>query len=163
MGQPLKILFQDDFNKNLRRTVMRYVNLSTILVYRLVSEKVMARFPDYDTLIKGVVCYFSYRNSNQSSWWIMQELNYPLLFFQHEFLISPRLLTNINFSFRQKQWDDCKILVMGILLGSWGFLNRVLEELHCHLIFFHQVPCLLERALDSDVPCGPLMMVHTVY
>lgn len=43
----------DDFNKNLRRTVMRYVNLSTILVYRLVSEKVMARFPDYDTLIKA--------------------------------------------------------------------------------------------------------------
>ena len=67
VGQPLKILFQDDFNKNLRRTVMRYVNLSTILVYRLVSEKVMARFPDYDSLIKGVVSYFSYRNSDQSS------------------------------------------------------------------------------------------------
>ena len=117
MGQPLKILFQDDFNKNLRRTVMRYVNLSTILVYRLVSEKVMARFPDYDSLIKGVVSYFSYRNSNQSSWWIMQELNYPLLFFQHEFLISPRLLTDINFSFRQKQmiakflwWEFCSDL-----------------------------------------------------
>ena len=34
----------DDFNKNLRRTVMRYVNLSTILVYRLVSEKVWRIF-----------------------------------------------------------------------------------------------------------------------
>ena len=31
---------QDDFKKNLRRTVMRYVNLSTILVYRLVSKNV---------------------------------------------------------------------------------------------------------------------------
>ena len=31
---------QGHFQKNLRRTVMRYVNLSTILVYRLVSKKV---------------------------------------------------------------------------------------------------------------------------
>ena len=29
---------------------MRYVNLSTVLVYRLVSRKVMERFPDYETL-----------------------------------------------------------------------------------------------------------------
>ena len=32
---------------------MRYVNLSTILVYRLVSEKVMDRFPDYDSLVQA--------------------------------------------------------------------------------------------------------------
>ena len=32
---------------------MRYVNLSTVLVYRLVSEKVMDRFPDYESLIKA--------------------------------------------------------------------------------------------------------------
>ena len=42
---------QDDFNKNLRRTIMRYVNLSTVLVYRLVSQKVMDRFPDYESLV----------------------------------------------------------------------------------------------------------------
>ena len=45
--------FQDDFNRNLRRTVMRYVNLSTILVYRLVSPVVMERFPDYDSLLNA--------------------------------------------------------------------------------------------------------------
>ena len=33
-------ILQDHFKKNLRRTVMRYVNLSTILVYRLVSRNV---------------------------------------------------------------------------------------------------------------------------
>ena len=30
---------------------MRYVNLSTVLVYRLVSGKVMERFPDYESLV----------------------------------------------------------------------------------------------------------------
>lgn len=43
----------DDFKKNLRRTVMRYVNLSSVLVYRLVSEKVMTRFPDYQSLVQA--------------------------------------------------------------------------------------------------------------
>ena len=36
---------QDLFRKNLRRTVIRYVNLSTVLVYRLVSLRVQQRFP----------------------------------------------------------------------------------------------------------------------
>ena len=43
--------FQDSFKKNLRRTVMRYLNLSTILTYPLVSEKVRKRFPSMDTLL----------------------------------------------------------------------------------------------------------------
>ena len=43
--------FQDDFKRNLRRTVMRYVNLSVILVFRLVSSKVHARFPNTQALI----------------------------------------------------------------------------------------------------------------
>ena len=30
---------------------MRYVNLSTVLVYRLVSQKGMDRFPDYESLV----------------------------------------------------------------------------------------------------------------
>ena len=32
---------------------MRYVNLSTILVYRLVSPVVMERFPDYESLVNA--------------------------------------------------------------------------------------------------------------
>ena len=32
---------------------MRYVNLSSILVYRLVSKKVQNRFPDYESLIES--------------------------------------------------------------------------------------------------------------
>ena len=32
---------------------MRYVNLSIVLVFRLVSAKVHARFPDYQSLIKA--------------------------------------------------------------------------------------------------------------
>ncbi len=44
---------KDHFRKNLRRTVMRYVNLSTILVYRLVSLKVKARFPTYREMVEA--------------------------------------------------------------------------------------------------------------
>ena len=32
---------------------MRYVNLSIILVFRLVSKKVMDRFPDYESLVEA--------------------------------------------------------------------------------------------------------------
>ena len=32
---------------------MRYINLSSILVYRLVSKKVQNRFPDYESLIES--------------------------------------------------------------------------------------------------------------
>jgi hypothetical protein len=46
-----KQLFQDDFHRSLRRTVMRYVNLSIVLVFRMVSRKVHNRFPSYQSLI----------------------------------------------------------------------------------------------------------------
>ena len=42
---------QGHFQKNLRRTVMRYVNLSTILVYRLVSKKVTFIYLGRDTAL----------------------------------------------------------------------------------------------------------------
>ena len=44
---------QDDKTFNARRTIMRYVNLSTVLVFRLVSEKVMKKFPDNDSLVQA--------------------------------------------------------------------------------------------------------------
>ena len=47
--------FQSDYHRNLRRTVMRYVNLSTILVFRLVSAKVHARFPDYNSMVRAKI------------------------------------------------------------------------------------------------------------
>ena len=45
------ICLQDDFTRNLRVTVMRYVNLSIVLVFRLVSTKVEERFPTYQSLV----------------------------------------------------------------------------------------------------------------
>merc|ERR1712062_881424 len=41
--------------RTLRRTVMRYVNLSTVLVFRLVAAKVHSRFPDYRSLIQAKI------------------------------------------------------------------------------------------------------------
>ena len=58
---------QAHFQKNLRRTVMRYVNLSTILVYRLVSKKVSIYFlyslfltvkVALDSLVSVCQCYW---------------------------------------------------------------------------------------------------------
>ncbi len=46
-------LLQDPFRRNLRRTVMRYVNLSIILVYRLVSLKVHKRLPTLQSLVES--------------------------------------------------------------------------------------------------------------
>jgi hypothetical protein len=47
---------QDEFKVKLRRTVMRYVNVSTILTYRLVSNSVNIRdlFLDSFILINGI-------------------------------------------------------------------------------------------------------------
>ena len=45
------IFLQDDYTRLLRRTVMRYLNLSTVLVFRTVSPKVLARFPTYESLV----------------------------------------------------------------------------------------------------------------
>ena len=39
------------FKKNLRRAIMRYVNLSSILALRLIASKVNTRFPTYSSLV----------------------------------------------------------------------------------------------------------------
>lgn len=47
----IRRVFQDTFRRNLRRTIMRYINLSFVLVFRLVSRKVHDRFPSYQSLL----------------------------------------------------------------------------------------------------------------
>ena len=41
------------YHRTLRRTIIRYVNLSTILVLRLVAASVQNRFPTYESLVKA--------------------------------------------------------------------------------------------------------------
>lgn len=43
------------FKKNLRRAIMRYVNLSNILALKLIAPKVDKRFPSYQTLVDAKV------------------------------------------------------------------------------------------------------------
>jgi len=42
---------KDTFKKNLRRTTMRYVNLSNLLALRLLAPRLQKRFPDYQSLV----------------------------------------------------------------------------------------------------------------
>ena len=48
-------LFQSLFHKHLRRTVMRYVNLSSILAFRQIASKVNDRFPAYESLVESKI------------------------------------------------------------------------------------------------------------
>ena len=45
------INIQGLFEKHIRRTVLRYVNLSTVLVFRLIAAKVDRRFPTLQSLV----------------------------------------------------------------------------------------------------------------
>jgi len=47
----MSVIFQSPFHKNLRRTVMRYVNLSSILAFTKIACKVQTRFPSYESLV----------------------------------------------------------------------------------------------------------------
>ena len=47
------MLFQDDIHHNMRKCIIRYVNLSNIMVYRLVAPRVEKRFPDLDSLVEA--------------------------------------------------------------------------------------------------------------
>ena len=47
------IFFQDDIHHNLRKYIIRYVNLSNILVFRMVSPRVEKRFPDYESMVEA--------------------------------------------------------------------------------------------------------------
>ena len=44
---------QEPFAKRLRQTVLRQVNLSIVLTFRLVSTEVQSRFPSYQSLIES--------------------------------------------------------------------------------------------------------------
>ena len=68
------ILIQGLFQKNLRRAVMRYVNLSNLLALRLIATKVEKRFPNYETLVRAKLLLPNEVSRNNSTNGIMQAL-----------------------------------------------------------------------------------------
>ena len=114
----------DDFHKNLRRTVMRYVNLSTVLVYRLVSQRVMDRFPDYDSLIKAKLMLPSEvsrlkkadkRTPHETTWtpilWAMKLLTLARM--EKKVTIEAPIFANLQSSFDGLEQANRKILNYG--------------------------------------------------
>ena len=49
------LYLQDYYTRNLRRTIIRYTNLSSLLVLRLISTKVKKEFPTYKSLLEAKV------------------------------------------------------------------------------------------------------------
>ena len=114
----------DDFTKNLRRTVIRYVNLSIILVYRLISRRVMDRFPDYESLINAKLLLPSeaarLRNADEltpheSTWapilWALKLLS--LARKDKKVTIEPPAFTNLQSSIDALEQANRKILNHG--------------------------------------------------
>ena len=69
------ILIQGLFQKNLRRAVMRYVNLSNLLALRLIATKVEKRFPNYETLVRAKLLLPNEVSRNNTSKRTIQALN----------------------------------------------------------------------------------------
>lgn len=44
---------RDEYGRLLRRTLMRYVNLTSLLIFRSVSTAVYKRFPTTDHIVEG--------------------------------------------------------------------------------------------------------------
>ena len=133
--------FQDEFNKNLRRTVMRYVNLSTILVYRLVSRKVMERFPDYESLINAKLMLpnevmrlekVDAKTPHESTWtpilWAMKLMTKARK--EKKINIEPPIFGNLISSFEFVEVSNRKIL-------NYGWVNFPLAYVQVATISVH--------------------------
>ena len=135
----------DEFTKNLRRTVMRYVNLSTILVYRLVSQRVMDRFPDYDSLIKAKLMLPSEvrrlkkideRTPHESTWapilWAMKLLTLARM--EKKITIEAPIFANLQNSFDELEKANRKILNYGWVNFPLAYVQ--VATISVHLYFF---------------------------
>jgi hypothetical protein len=103
---------------------MRYVNLSTILVYRLVSAKVMTRFPDYDSLVEAKLMLphevtrlkkADKRTPHESTWtpilWAMKLLTRARI--EGKITVEAPMFANLQSSFESIEMSNRKILNYG--------------------------------------------------
>jgi len=142
----------DDFHNDLRKTVMRYVNLSSIMVYRLVSRKVMVRFPDYNSLIDAKLILphevkmlenIDKKTPHESTWapllWAMRLVNKA--FTQKKINIeSSFVIYNLQASFNEFESANRKVL-------NYGWVNFPLAytQVVTFVVYFYFVAALFGR------------------
>uniref|UniRef100_A0A0K2SXU1 Bestrophin homolog n=1 Tax=Lepeophtheirus salmonis TaxID=72036 RepID=A0A0K2SXU1_LEPSM len=133
------------FHKNLRLTVMRYINLSTILVYRLVSLKVKKRFPTHKTLIDAKLMLpheaerlekIDARTPHESSWAPLLWANKLLQKARSEekIKVEPPLFGNLISSFDFIDSANRKILNYGLVNFPLAYTQVAVFSVYCYFL-----------------------------
>ena len=52
------VVFQDERCRMMRRTIMRYVNLSYVMILCMISTRVKKRFPSLDHIVEAGIANF---------------------------------------------------------------------------------------------------------
>ena len=131
---------------------MRYVNLSSIMVYRLVSRKVMDRFPDYNSLIDAKLILphevkmlenIDKKTPHESTWapllWAMRLVNKA--FTQRKINIeSSFVIYNLQASFNEFESANRKVL-------NYGWVNFPLAytQVVTFVVYFYFLAALFGR------------------
>ena len=110
----------DEHGRLLRRTLMRYVNLTSLLIFRSVSTAVYKRFPTMDHVVEaGIVNYFSFHAAPLNLHISSENIFYSFIhsFKKHLLNTSPVLLNN---SPKRQEMNKPSFLPSRGLLGGQG-------------------------------------------
>jgi len=135
------------FKRNLRRTIMRYVNVSTLLAYRLIARQVKQRFPDNESLISSKLLLpheaerlkrVDERTPHESTWvpllWAMKLLQKANSSTKanEKLNIPPPILSNLISSFQYIEDSNRKLLNYGWVEMPLAYTQVVTTAVHAY-------------------------------